>query len=154
MRRRVGDRSTVQPHHSPPGRPQPADHPQHGRLTRPVGPQQGQGLASGHFERHVEEHLDGPVGEVHVVDLEHRGRSTTAGPSPLLLLFLEELLHVQRQVTAEELGAPVHDPATDDRRREGQHDHRDPWAPGVGEHERDQSATGGSHEEDVEGHQG
>ena len=107
--RGVGDGPATEAHHPPLWDPESADHPQDGGLAGTVGAEQGQRFALPHLERHVEQHLDRPVREVDVVELQGRDLAVTGGSS-LLVLFVEELLDVEGQVLADVSGAPVHDP--------------------------------------------
>ena len=86
--RGVGDVPTVEAHDAARRSAEAGDGAQDRRLPRTVGAEQREHLAAMHLEADVEQHLDRPVGEVDVGDLERRDlrRRPRAGacapPSP------------------------------------------------------------------------
>ena len=113
--RGVGDGAAVEAHDAALGRDEPGRHPQRRRLARAVGARAGQDLAAPHLEADVEEHLDVPVAEVDVVELQDRDGLRIGRLAPVLLLLLLELEHDEGEVVADEVRAADDHDAADDR---------------------------------------
>ena len=86
-----------------------------GRLARAVRAEQRDGLALLHVEVDAEEHLHRAVREVDVRELQQRYRFVRDEASGVLLLLLEQLLHDEREVVADE-ARPVDEQRTSDDR--------------------------------------
>ncbi len=122
-----------------------------GRLPGSVGAEQREDLAPPHLEADVEEHLDVPVAEVDVVELQDRDGLGIRGLAPVLLLLLLELEDDEGEVVADEVRAADDHEAADDRGGDHDDEHGGSRAEGLVESGREHGATGGPDEEEVDG---
>jgi len=124
--RGAGVSAAVEPYDAARRRTEAANGLQDRRLVRAVGTEQSEGLAASDVERHIEQHLDVPIGEVDVVHLQHRYVLRGRRLAVALLRFLAQLLHDQREIAPDERRAPDRHQAADQRRRNAHHQSRDP----------------------------
>ena len=147
--RDVGDVAPVEPHDTALGNREPADDAQDRRLAGTVRAEQCNRLPVLHLEVDVEQHLDGPVGEVEVRDLQCRCHGAHSRALVELLLFLEELLHDEGEVVADEARAVHQQQPADDCGGDRQDDDGAPDADRVGQEPCNEPAEKPADEEDV-----
>ena len=145
-----GDGAATHAHHPPFRGAQTGDDPQDGRLSCPVGAQQGQGLALSDLETDIEEHLDVAVAEVDVGQLQGGGVLRVFSLAVVFGLLFEYLRHVARQVAPYVAGAVQHERPADDGGGQPEHQNRGLRAAGVDHHGRQQATAGRADEEDVQ----